>query len=404
MVEALIALVATLAGFAASGLMATRVLNQRRPHLIAWSVTVLSLTVSFVAMTAGGLAGYSALLFRIAELGAALLAPVSLAVGVILLISRLVQVRFAALLVSISFTVVGTIVLLLDPIQNAFDKSFAEPGAHYQFLVALLIIEIAQVLVVIALVVCAAITALRAKDQDRAALEYMVPVALVVLAGVLIVAGSGGYLPGPLAILVLGASVGLVGYGAIRTAEPEKPQRRPGPERAALPQRAAESQPRPRSPRREGPAAMPSPAPIPPAAGAPYYGEQDGGAPVERPAEGERMYGQITVFTLVDGRTEVFDQLASAVVQAARTNEPDLLVFSTHDVAGAPNQRIFYQLFRDRAGFEAHQRLPHVRQFLAQSRPFVSATNVIELALNSAKVVPLPSLTGDYQQPPRAYG
>lgn len=117
------------------------------------------------------------------------------------------------------------------------------------------------------------------------------------------------------------------------------------------------------------------------------------------------MYGQITVFTLVDGRTEVFDQLAGAVVQAARTSEPGLLVFSTHDVAGAPNQRIFYQLFRDRTAFEEHQRLPHVRQFLAQSRLFVSATNVIELALNSAKVVPVPVSAADYkpQTKPRGY-
>lgn len=117
------------------------------------------------------------------------------------------------------------------------------------------------------------------------------------------------------------------------------------------------------------------------------------------------MYGQITVFTLVDGRTEVFDQLAGAVVQAARTSEPGLLVFSTHDVAGAPNQRIFYQLFRDRTAFEEHQRLPHVRQFLAQSRLFVSATNVIELALNSAKVVPVPVSAADYKPhtKPRGY-
>ena len=414
MVEALLALVATLAGFAASGLVIMRVREQRRPHLIAWSVTVCALTMAFLAMTAGGLAGYSEPLFRIAEFGAALLAPVSLAVGVVLLLFDLIQVRFAALLVTISFMVVATSVLLLDPIQNSFDKSFPSPDAHYHFLVAGLIIEVAQVLVVTTLVVCAAITATRVRNQDRAAVEYMIPVVLVVLSGVLAVAGSGGYLPGPLAVLVLGAAVGLVGYGAIRTAVPEQPRRRaePAPRSslAARAEPAARAQPTARSARPGGPPPRPRPAPdgLPPrAAEDPLPGADPTVADLvadSPPGEGERMYGQITVFTLVDGRTEVFDQLAAAVVQAARTAEPGLLVFSTHDVAGAPNQRIFYQLFRDRASFEEHQRLPHVRQFLAQSRRFVSATNVIELALNSAKVVPVPVAAADYKPQPQPRG
>jgi quinol monooxygenase YgiN len=108
------------------------------------------------------------------------------------------------------------------------------------------------------------------------------------------------------------------------------------------------------------------------------------------------MYGQITVFTLVEGRGELFDRLAHEAVQAARTNEPDLLVFSSHEVAGAPTQRIFYQLFRDQAAFQEHQRQQYVLRFLGESRPHVVATNVIELALNSAKVVALPSIMTDF--------
>jgi quinol monooxygenase YgiN len=303
-------------------------------------------------------------------------------------------VRFAALLVSTSFTVVATSVLLLDPTQNAFDKSFPKPGAHYHYVFAGMVVEATQVLVVITLLACAAVTAFRVKNQDRAAYAYMQPMALVVLAGVLLVAGSGGYLPGPLAALLLAAALGLVTYGTLKTAEvPTKTQNRT----ARAQNRTTDPHQRARRPA----PAMPSPAPVPNGAGGQYYGDVESGGPNGgRPGLGERMYGQITVFTLVDGRTEVFDQLASAVVQAARTNEPDLLVFSTHDVAGAPNQRIFYQLFRDRAAYEEHQRLPHVRQFLGQSRAFVSATNVIELALNSAKVVPLPSMG---HQPQRGY-
>ena len=170
MLEALIALLSTFGGLVASGLVLTRTFNERRPHLVAWSVTSVGLTVSFAAMGAGGLMGYSAPLFRLAEIGAALLAPTWLAVGVTVLIARLVQVRFAAWLIAISFTVVATVILTLDPTSGAFTKSFPKPSDHYSFLPPILI-NGAHVVMVIALVVCAVLTAIRANKQDREAQE-----------------------------------------------------------------------------------------------------------------------------------------------------------------------------------------------------------------------------------------
>jgi quinol monooxygenase YgiN len=61
-------------------------------------------------------------------------------------------------------------------------------------------------------------------------------------------------------------------------------------------------------------------------------------------------------------------------------------------VVNAPTQRIFYQLFRDQAALQAHQRLPQVRRFLNESRSHVLVTNIIELKLGAAKVSALPSL------------
>ncbi|RFU42072.1 hypothetical protein DZF91_08480 [Actinomadura logoneensis] len=100
--------------------------------------------------------------------------------------------------------------------------------------------------------------------------------------------------------------------------------------------------------------------------------------------------GQITVFTLLEGREEAFDRLAADLAAAARAAEPDTLVFATHQVVNAPTQRIFYQLFRNEAAFAAHQRLPHLQRFQAEARPHVLATNVIEIRLGAAKILPLP--------------
>jgi quinol monooxygenase YgiN len=100
--------------------------------------------------------------------------------------------------------------------------------------------------------------------------------------------------------------------------------------------------------------------------------------------------GQITVYTLLEGREDAFDRLAAELVKAARALEPETVIFACHEVVGGPTQRIFYQLFRDDTAFAAHRRQPHLQRFLAESRTHVLATNVIELRLGAAKV-PLPA-------------
>jgi hypothetical protein len=54
-------------------------------------------------------------------------------------------------------------------------------------------------------------------------------------------------------------------------------------------------------------------------------------------------------------------------------------------------QRIFYEIYRDRAAFDSHESQPYVQRFAAERRSLVLATNVIELGLKYAKVAPLPA-------------
>ena len=87
-------------------------------------------------------------------------------------------------------------------------------------------------------------------------------------------------------------------------------------------------------------------------------------------------------------------------MEQVRSREPDTLVFIVHAVPSAPMQRILYEVYRDRAAYERHQRAA-VRA--SSSRPtagrYVLATNVIELGLQQAKVSPFPSVAELFGEP-----
>ena len=101
-------------------------------------------------------------------------------------------------------------------------------------------------------------------------------------------------------------------------------------------------------------------------------------------------HGLIAIYTLLDDKVADFDRAADEVAEQVRAGEPDTLVYVIHTVPKAPMQRIFYEVYRDRAAYEQHEKQPYVQRFVAARRPYVLATNVIELRLKYAKVSPLP--------------
>jgi quinol monooxygenase YgiN len=115
------------------------------------------------------------------------------------------------------------------------------------------------------------------------------------------------------------------------------------------------------------------------------------GSAAGAPAAGApRPYGRILIFTLLDDRVADFDRLAEETAEYIRTGEPDTLVYVIHLVPNAPLQRIFYEIYRDRAAFDSHESQPYMQRFVVERRTCVLATNVIELQLKYAKVAPLP--------------
>ncbi len=104
-----------------------------------------------------------------------------------------------------------------------------------------------------------------------------------------------------------------------------------------------------------------------------------------------RPYGRILIFTLLDDKAADFDRLAEQTAEEVRTGEPDTLVYVIHLVPNAPMQRIFYEIYRDRAAFDSHENKSYMKRFVAERRAYVLATNVIELRVKYAKVAPLPA-------------
>ena len=127
-----------------------------------------------------------------------------------------------------------------------------------------------------------------------------------------------------------------------------------------------------------------------PQLGIPEFGETDRVASADGNSAGTpRPYGRLSIFTLIDDKAAEFDRLAERAAEGVRTTEPDTLVYVIHVVPKAPMQRIIYEIYRDRAAFESHERQPHIQRFAADRRACVLATNIIDLRLKYAKVAAL---------------
>ena len=98
------------------------------------------------------------------------------------------------------------------------------------------------------------------------------------------------------------------------------------------------------------------------------------------------MFGLSVRFTCRDAESAAgFDRLVAETVPEIRQHEPGTLVYAVHTVDGKPLERIFYELYRDRAAFDAHEEQPHTRRFLAGREQFLASVEVDFLTLQTGK-------------------
>jgi quinol monooxygenase YgiN len=100
------------------------------------------------------------------------------------------------------------------------------------------------------------------------------------------------------------------------------------------------------------------------------------------------MFGLVVRFTCKDeSAAAAFDDLVARTGELIRANEPGTVVYAVHRVDGRPLERIFYELYRDRAAFDEHESKDYVKTFLADREQYLAAIAVDWLDLVSAKGV-----------------
>jgi quinol monooxygenase YgiN len=98
------------------------------------------------------------------------------------------------------------------------------------------------------------------------------------------------------------------------------------------------------------------------------------------------MFGLNVRFTCKDLESaEGFDKLVAETVAQIRQHEPGTLVYAVHSVEGKPLERIFYELYADRAAFDAHEEQPHTRRMLGEREQFLASVEVDFLSLQVGK-------------------
>ena len=100
------------------------------------------------------------------------------------------------------------------------------------------------------------------------------------------------------------------------------------------------------------------------------------------------MFGLCVRFTCKDqGSAEAYDRLIAETIEAIKANEPRTLVYASHLVEGQPLQRIFYELYKDKAAFEAHEASAHTRRYLDERGRYLVSPPVVDwLTLQAGKV------------------
>ena len=107
-------------------------------------------------------------------------------------------------------------------------------------------------------------------------------------------------------------------------------------------------------------------------------------------AQDAAPFALVVRFTVCPGAEEEFDHLTARTTAAIRDREPGTLVYACHQVTGAPRQRVFYELYRDRAAFDEHERHEHVRHFLSARKALLEATEVDFMTLTDGKTPAAP--------------
>ncbi|MFI0710726.1 putative quinol monooxygenase [Streptomyces inhibens] len=81
---------------------------------------------------------------------------------------------------------------------------------------------------------------------------------------------------------------------------------------------------------------------------------------------------------------------ARSAFRCGKSHEPGTLTYVSHIPDGDPLVRVLYELYVDRAAFEAHEAQPHTKHFLAEREKHLVSVEVTFLNALDGKVAAQP--------------
>lgn len=99
----------------------------------------------------------------------------------------------------------------------------------------------------------------------------------------------------------------------------------------------------------------------------------------------------IVDFRLRPGSRDAFRRLIDENAVASARGEPGCRRFDVLEPAGTPDQIVLYEIYDDRAAFDAHCRTAHFAAFDGASATYVKSKTVTEYTLVCAGSEELPS-------------
>ncbi len=181
------ALAGTVLAAVGTGLAIRLCLRKPRADMVAWVIALAGLTVGLAAQAAGYRRGFVPTTFRATQLGAALVAPVALAWGMVELAAKSLVARFAGRLCLAGLFVVAAVILATDVLSaRGFTQQWPAARDHFQY-VSLSLLALVAAAVVLTLIVALITTGLRSRHNPA----WRGPLVAVALAGVAALATQG---------------------------------------------------------------------------------------------------------------------------------------------------------------------------------------------------------------------
>ena len=90
------------------------------------------------------------------------------------------------------------------------------------------------------------------------------------------------------------------------------------------------------------------------------------------------MFALVVRFDLAPGAGPAFDALVDETLALIRVREPRTVIYACHQVDSAPESRIFYELYEDRAAFDEHEAGEHVKRFLGEREQYLAGPPRVE--------------------------